>query len=322
MEGTKIVKNQSELDREVLAGDVDNTLCFVFTSTKRGDTNLDEMATYLDTPRKGSTTEDEWFYSEEVWTSMRQKAKVFQDFTKAQKNNNRIRFLIAVIPNEKYKGATIYHYKQGILVSEDFSGPDSDPEKITDRRDLILYACDLTLDPNTVQNYLVLSDGNKKVTSRSTWHQYPANPERFKYNQVLCREGLSGRHYWEVDLDNASSSIYILVAVAYKTMKTNGTVYESKFGNNTQSWAISQWNSSDVRSLTALHNAKDEWVSNPNGCSTLGVYLNWPAGTLSFYKVSSDTLTHLYTFHSTFTEPMYPGFWVYDTGNWASLRPL
>ncbi|XP_077952753.1 neoverrucotoxin subunit alpha-like [Gasterosteus aculeatus] len=119
MEGTKIVKNQFELDREVLAGDVDDALCFVFTSTKRGDTYLDVMATYLGTPAKGSTTEDPWFYSDEVLTSMRQKAKTFQDFSKAQINNNRIRFLIAVIPNDKYKGATVYHYKQGRLVSED-----------------------------------------------------------------------------------------------------------------------------------------------------------------------------------------------------------
>ncbi|KAL6097798.1 uncharacterized protein ACO6RY_13251 [Pungitius sinensis] len=133
MKGTKIVKNQSELDREVLAGAVDDAFCFVFTSTKRGDTYLDEMATYLDSPRMGSTTEDKWFYSDKVWTSMRKKAKAFQE---AQKDKNQIRFLIAVIPNEEYKGATVYHYKQGILVSEDSSEPDLHPKKITNRRDL------------------------------------------------------------------------------------------------------------------------------------------------------------------------------------------
>ncbi|XP_037311284.2 neoverrucotoxin subunit alpha-like [Pungitius pungitius] len=324
MEGTKIVKNQSELDREVLAADVDNTLCFVFTSTKRGDTYLDEMATYLDSPRLGSTTEDQWFYSDEVLTSMRRKAKAFQDFTKAQKNNNRIRFLIAVIPNEKYKGATVYHYKQGILVSEDFSEPDLHPEKITDRRDLILYACDLTLDPNTVQNYLVLSDGNKKVTSGSTWQKYPDNPERFNvHTQVFCQESLSGRHYWEVEWDNASVSKSIYAAVAYKTIKRKGDGYDSGFGNNSLSWAFGLSGKDGENVLHAWHNAKG-WNSPfpSGGCSTLGVFLDWPAGTLSFYNVSSNTLTHLYTFHTTFTEPLYPGLWVYHTGNYAYLRPL
>ncbi|XP_037312004.1 neoverrucotoxin subunit alpha-like [Pungitius pungitius] len=324
MEGTKIVKNQSELDREVLAADVDNTLCFVFTSTKRSDTYLDEMTTYLDTLRLGSTSEDEWFNSDEVLTFMRKKAKVFQDFCKAKTNNNRIRFLIAAIPNEKFKGATIYHYKQGILVSEDFSGSDLYPEKMTDRRDLMLYACDLTLDPNTANNYLVLSDGNKKVTSGSKWQKYPDNPERFdKYTQVLCGEGLSGRHYWEVEWDNASASRRIYVAVAYKTIKRKGNGYCCEFGNNKESWAFGQRATNVKHALRAWHNG---WVWGSyflcDGCSTLGVYLDWPAGHLSFYKVSSDTLTHLYTFNTTFTEPVYPGFWVYYKGNYAYLRPL
>ncbi|XP_040022826.2 neoverrucotoxin subunit alpha [Gasterosteus aculeatus] len=323
MEGTKIVKNQSELDREVLNGDVDDVLCFVFTSTKRGDTYLDEMATYLDTPMKGSTTEDEWFYSDEVWTSMRVKAKAFQDFSKAKKNNNRIRFLIAVIPNEAYKGATIYHYKQGILDRTDLSGLGPYPEIITDRRDLIRYACDLTLDPNTVQNDLVLSDGNKKVTY-GTGHQYPANPERFvNWLQVLCREGLSGRHYWEVETSNASHKKWVYLTVAYKTIGRNGSGSDVKFGGNALLWSFGQEGSNAEHVLRAWHNGK-VWQSPPpsGGCSTLGVYLDWPAGSLSFYKVFSNTLTHLYTFHTEFTEPVYPGFHVAYKGNYTYLRPL
>ncbi|XP_037311281.2 stonustoxin subunit beta-like [Pungitius pungitius] len=321
MEGTKIVKNQSELDREVLAGDVDNTLCFVFTSTKPGDTYLDEMATYLDFPRLGSTTEDEWFNSDEVLTSMRKKANAFKDLSKALKNN-RTRFLIAVIPNKESKGATIYHYKKGSLDSEDFSVPDLDPEKITDRRDVIFYACDLTLDPNTVNKYLVLSEGNKKVTSGSKRQPHSQHSERFKaHSQVLCKEGLSGRHYWEVEWDNASFRKRIYVAVAYKNIDRKGN--SSEFGNNTLSWAFGQGGTSILPLLRAWHNGK-VWESRlpSDGCSTLGVYLDWPAGTLSFYKVSSDTLTHLYTFHTRFNEPVYPGFWVHNEGNYAYLPPL
>ncbi|XP_037311280.2 stonustoxin subunit beta-like isoform X2 [Pungitius pungitius] len=308
MEGTKIVKNPSELDREVLAADVDNTLCFVFTSTKQGDSYLDEMAKYLNSCGMESTSEDEWFYSDEVLTSMRVKAKAFQDFTKAQKNNNRIRFLIAVIANEEYKGATIYHYKQGILVREDLSGLD---------------ACDLTLDPNTVHNNHVLSDGNKKVTSGSTCHQYPDNPERFDFwIQVLCREGLSGRHYWEVEWSNASNHKRVYLAVAYKTIKRKG-ISNRHFGDNTLSWAFGQEDPNEKHVIRAWHNGQ-VWESPfpSGGCSTLGVYLDWPAGTLSFYKVSSNTLTHLYTFHTRFTEPVYPGFWIDKDDNSAYLRPL
>uniref|UniRef100_A0AAQ4RZX5 B30.2/SPRY domain-containing protein n=1 Tax=Gasterosteus aculeatus aculeatus TaxID=481459 RepID=A0AAQ4RZX5_GASAC len=324
MEGTKIVKNQSELDREALAPDVDNTLCFIFTSTKPGDTYLDVMSKYLDSPIKGSTTEDEWFYSDEVLTSMKEKAKAFQDFTKALRNNNRTRFLITAIPNEEYKGATVYHYKKGILMSKNFSGPQLDPENITDKRDLIFYACDLTLDPNTVHNNLVLSDGNKKVTYGSKRQQHSTDTDRFKvHTQVLCQEGLSGRHYWEVEWDNVSFRKRIYVAVAYKTIDRTGRGKSSEFGNNTLSWAFGQGGISVKHVFRAWHNGK-VWESPfpSDGCSTLGVYLDCPAGTLSFYKVSSDTLTHLYTFRTRFNEALYPGFRIYNEGNYAYLPPL
>ncbi|KAF1373477.1 hypothetical protein PFLUV_G00239270 [Perca fluviatilis] len=138
MEGIKIVPNQAELDRQVLAAGVEDALCFVFTSVERGDTDLDVMAEYLDFPKLGSTNEDPWYYSAEVFTKMREKAKAFHHFAKAQKNNSRFRFVIAAIANKKHTGATIYHYKNGNLVTEDFSKPVLPPvENITDRRQLI-----------------------------------------------------------------------------------------------------------------------------------------------------------------------------------------
>ncbi|XP_075937699.1 stonustoxin subunit beta-like [Anarhichas minor] len=324
MKGTKIVRNQSELDREVLDGDVDHALCFVFTSMISGDTNLDVMATYLDSTKIKSTNEDQWFSSDEVFTTMREKAKAFHDLARARNNNKRFRFLITGTPNDKYKGATIYHYKEGILVSEDFSEPDLPPEQITDRRDVTWHACDLTLDPNTAQNYLILSHGNKKATSQSEWQSYPDHPERFlTYTQVLCKQGLSGRHYWEIEWDHDSTrkkSIY--AAVAYKRIDRKGDGSMSSFGENTVSWAFGQCHDGK-HTLKAFHNGKLMETDFPSGdFPTLGVYLDWPAGTLSFYKVSSDTLSHLYTFHTTFTEPVYPCFYMYNENNYVYLRPV
>ncbi|KAK9539667.1 hypothetical protein VZT92_002169 [Zoarces viviparus] len=324
MEGTKIVQTQSELDREVLDGDVDHALCFVFTSMMRGDTDLDVMATYLDSTEIKSTTEDQWFSSDAVFTTMREKAKAFRDLARARKNNKRFRFLIAVIPNEEHQGATIYHYKEGIVVSEDFSKPHLHSEQITDRRDLTWHACDLTLDPNTAQNDLILSDGNKRATSQSAWRSYPDHPERFDtHTQVLCKEGLSGCHYWELEWGSGSprkKSIY--AAVAYKRIDRKGGGLMSSFGQNTISWAFGQYDNV-IYTLGAYHEDKVKIISIfHDNISTLGVYLDWPAGTLSFYKVSSDTLRHLYTFHTTFTEPVYPGLYIHNTNNYVYLRPL
>ncbi|KTF93516.1 hypothetical protein cypCar_00050518, partial [Cyprinus carpio] len=81
------------------------------------------------------------------------------------------------------------------------------------------YFCDLTLDPNTANTQLILSEnGEVKYVEQS--QPYPDLPERFKdIPQVLCRESLTGRHYWEVEQTG-----WALIAVTYKTISKEGTV--------------------------------------------------------------------------------------------------
>ncbi|KAK1784258.1 hypothetical protein P4O66_003717, partial [Electrophorus voltai] len=60
------------------------------------------------------------------------------------------------------------------------------------------YVCDLTLEPNTAHTRLSLSEGNRKVTCVKQQQSYPDHAERFDHwEQVLCRESLTGRCYWE-----------------------------------------------------------------------------------------------------------------------------
>ncbi|XP_068438454.1 stonustoxin subunit alpha-like [Clinocottus analis] len=117
MKGTKIVRSKTELDREVLSGE--DVVCYVFTSTKKGDTFLDEMAAYLGVREEGSTVEDHWCCSDEVFTKMRALAERFYSYATAWGYRN-YRFLITAIPNEKYEGATVYHYQRGVLLKEDW----------------------------------------------------------------------------------------------------------------------------------------------------------------------------------------------------------
>ncbi|XP_071028975.1 NLR family CARD domain-containing protein 3-like [Oncorhynchus clarkii lewisi] len=173
------------------------------------------------------------------------------------------------------------------------------------------YVCDLTLDPNTVNRLLSLSEENRKVTRRREKHPYPDHPERFEdWYQVLCREGLTGRCYWEVERSGSGADI----GVTYKGISRRGEDDDSRIGYNDKSWSLF---CSDNR-YTARHN--NIHIDVPSSSShRVGVYLDWPAGTLSFYRVSSDTLTHLYTFTSTFTEPLYPGFRVWYDDSSVSL---
>ncbi|XP_053197840.1 stonustoxin subunit beta-like [Scomber japonicus] len=306
MEGTntKIVPNQSELDEEVLAPGVEDALCFVFTSLESADSCLKAMQNYSRSLELRSTDEEPWYYSNEVLTKMRKKAKAFHDLAKPLKDSSSVRFLATAIANEKHKGATIYHYNEGILVTDDFSKPPVPPvETIKDKSALMWYACDLSLDPETVNYNLILSDDNKKAT-RAAKQDYPDNPARFDvYPQVLCKEGLSGRHYWEVELTEDYNEDKG-VGVAYKQIGRKGKQHIN-LGMNAQSWCFGV---DAVKSqLFSGHNNK--WVSFPLasiGFKRVGVYLDWPGGTLSFYNTESNTLTHLYTFHTKCTESVYP----------------
>ncbi|MGH0137866.1 UNVERIFIED_CONTAM: hypothetical protein FKN15_067984 [Acipenser sinensis] len=167
-------------------------------------------------------------------------------------------------------------------------------------------SCQLTQDPNTAHRQLCLSEGNRKVT-RVWTQQFPDDqPERFDYYlQVLCREGLSGtRFYWEIEWSGEWASI----GVTYKGISRKGWDRSCGLGCNDKSWSLLCSGSS----YTALHNKNHTAITAPRS-PRIGVYLDFNAGTLSFYGVS-DTMTLLHRFQSTFTEPLYPGFrLVYDS---------
>ncbi|XP_039671009.1 tripartite motif-containing protein 16-like isoform X2 [Perca fluviatilis] len=77
------------------------------------------------------------------------------------------------------------------------SNPQSDPKT---RADILKYSLEITLDPNTVHPELLLSEGNRKVTVMEEQQSYSHHPDRFTdYWQVLSKESLTGRCYWEVE---------------------------------------------------------------------------------------------------------------------------
>ncbi|XP_062282181.1 stonustoxin subunit beta-like [Scomber scombrus] len=315
---TKIVPNQSELDEEVLARGVEDALCFVFTSLESADPCCDAMKNYLHSPELRCIGKDHWYFSNEVLTKMREKANAFHDLAKPLKNSSTVRFLATATANEKYKGATIYHYNEGILMTDNFSRPAVPPvETITDKTALMWYACDLSLNPKTASNYLILSDDNKKVT-RGAWQEYPGDQARFDYcSQVLCKQGLTGRCYWEVELSDGYDEDKG-IGVAYKQIPRKWGE-KSYFGSNDQSWGFCV----KKTDLFTRYNHNLEYPSfPPTGLKRVGVYLDWPAGTLSFYNVSSNKLSHMYTFNAQFTQPVYPGCYIYSNTGSLSFGPV
>uniref|UniRef100_A0AAQ4NXP7 B30.2/SPRY domain-containing protein n=2 Tax=Gasterosteus aculeatus TaxID=69293 RepID=A0AAQ4NXP7_GASAC len=179
------------------------------------------------------------------------------------------------------------------------------------------YSCELTIDTNTVNTHLKLSDNNRKVTRVMEDQSYPDHPDRFDYcPQLLCRTGLTGRCYWEVEWRGR-----VDVSVSYRGIRRKGDRDDCWFGYNDQSWILI---CSD-EGYHVCHNTTGTPITSSSSSSSgrVAVYVDCPAGSLSFYRVSSDTLIHLHTFSTTFTEPLYPGFWFWPgSGSSVSLCPL
>ncbi|XP_072240164.1 NACHT, LRR and PYD domains-containing protein 3-like [Leuresthes tenuis] len=171
------------------------------------------------------------------------------------------------------------------------------------------YACDLTFDRDSVNNYLVLSECSREVSHSTEEQPYPAHPDRFdQSHQVLCREALTARCYWEVEWTGL-----VRIAVAYKSLKRKG--WDSEIGSSDDSWGFDNFSSDgycfqhgNLRTFVPVPFIDVKaFLSRPK---RVGLFVDWQAGVLCFYSLAADRKTLIYAVRSTFTEPLYPAFLV------------
>ncbi|XP_060760204.1 E3 ubiquitin/ISG15 ligase TRIM25-like [Neoarius graeffei] len=186
----------------------------------------------------------------------------------------------------------------------------SEPEPQS-REEFLKYFCYLTLDPNTAHRHLILSKKNRAVRCGEREQRYSDHPERFDYCwQVLCKESVCGRCYWEVEWSRA---VGVSISVSYKDISRKERGNMCLFGSSNQSWRLQCFSPS---SLSFWHNNIETDLRGPLP-SRIGVYVDHSAGTLSFYSVS-DMMKLLHRVHTTFTQPLYAGFGV----SWRSTVRL
>ncbi|KAM9322998.1 LOW QUALITY PROTEIN: tripartite motif-containing protein 16-like [Pholidichthys leucotaenia] len=161
------------------------------------------------------------------------------------------------------------------------------------RAEFLKYSQEITLDPNTVNEFLLLSEENRKVTIASQPQSYPPYPERFTdYSQALSKESLSECCYWEVEW----SGHRLDIAVTCKNISKGGE--ESLFGYNDKSWALE----CEQNSFTFMHNRIQTSISAPRSSRT-GVFLDHSTGLLSFYSIF-ETMTLLHRVDSLVADPL------------------
>ncbi|XP_062270986.1 tripartite motif-containing protein 16-like, partial [Scomber scombrus] len=215
--------------------------------------------------------------------------RYFEDVTAAV---SELRDKLQDILREEWTNISLTGTEVDVLLSE--------PEPKT-RAEFLKYSREITLDPNTVNTKLLLSEGNRKVEWTKQQQSYSSHTDRFTVIQVLSRESLTGRCYWEVEWRGGG----VDVAVAYKNIRR--TRSESGFGHNDKSWSLRCFNNG----YKFRFNNIETLVSGPYS-SRVGVYLDHSAGILSFYRVS-DTMTLLHRVQTTFTQPLYAGLYVYES---------
>ncbi|XP_031584845.1 E3 ubiquitin/ISG15 ligase TRIM25-like [Oreochromis aureus] len=213
--------------------------------------------------------------------------RYFEDVTAAV---SEVRDKLQDILREEWTNISLTVTEVDVLLSQ--PGPKT-------RAEFLKYSCEISLDPNTANTYLLLSEENRKATVMKQQQSYFDHPDRFTgWSQVLSGESLAGRCYWEVE---SGENVY--VAVAYNTISRAGWDNECAFGRNDKSWALNCYKNS----YTFWYNNIQTPVSGPRS-SRVGVYLDHSAGILSFYSIS-ETMTLLHRVQTVFTQPLYAGLW-------------
>ncbi|TTC44349.1 E3 ubiquitin/ISG15 ligase TRIM25 [Bagarius yarrelli] len=173
------------------------------------------------------------------------------------------------------------------------------------RADFLHFCCDVTLDPNTANSYLYLSEGNRKVSTCYDSKKHPEHPDRLGgWAQVLARDAVSTRCYWEVEW---SGNRGIGIGVSYKGINRHTGNADRKLDCNSKSWSLNLYDGH----CTFQHNKTKLEIPSPIS-ARIGVYVDHQAGILAFYCISPrrDTMNLLHRIHTTFSQPLYPGFWL------------
>ncbi|XP_049337941.1 E3 ubiquitin-protein ligase TRIM39-like [Astyanax mexicanus] len=161
------------------------------------------------------------------------------------------------------------------------------------------YAVDVTLNPDTANPNLILSDDGKQVKHGDKQQKLPDNPERFsRATCVLGKEGFSsGRFYYEVQV---SGKTWWTLGVTRETSNRKGDIRASPEDGN---WTVCLWKETEYVALES----PPVLLSLKQAPQKVGVFVDYEEGLVSFYDV--EVRSHIYSFTGqSFTEKLYPFF--------------
>nr|XP_032659860.1 butyrophilin subfamily 1 member A1-like [Chelonoidis abingdonii] len=173
------------------------------------------------------------------------------------------------------------------------------------------YAVDVTLDPDTANPELVLSEDGKRVRDGDKRQDLPDKPERFDfYPCVLGAEGFAGgRRYWEVEVGDKTRWD---LGVCRESVSRKGCVSLTPEDGY---WVLELWDG--VYQALTSSSTPLPMSARP---SRVGIFLDYEAGEVSFYNVTDRS--HLFTFTGTFSGTLRPYFCPHLNAGGANVAPL
>ncbi|KAM9500839.1 butyrophilin subfamily 1 member A1-like [Clarias gariepinus] len=160
-------------------------------------------------------------------------------------------------------------------------------------------AVDVTLDPDTANSLLILSDDGKEVKEGDEEQNLPDTPQRFKYERcVLGKQSFSsGKFYYEVQV--SGKTWWILGVVRENINRKEEITWRPQNGF----WTVILSDENEYKALAG----PSVPLTLGEKVEKVGVFVDYEEGLVSFYDVNSRS--HIYSFTGqTFTEKLYPYF--------------
>ncbi|KAM9530739.1 E3 ubiquitin-protein ligase TRIM21-like [Salvelinus alpinus] len=175
------------------------------------------------------------------------------------------------------------------------------------------YAVDVTLDPDTANPWLILSEDGKQVKHGDTPQNLLDNPKKFDCHPfVLGKDGFaSGRFYYEVIVKGKTRWT---LGVARESIDRKGIII---LRTEDGLWTVSR----NYENLYKAGTSPPVLLSLREKPQKVGVFVDYEEGLVSFYDVEAKS--HIYSFHScTFTEKLFPFFGPSDNDDGQNSAPL
>ncbi|NXO24002.1 A33 protein, partial [Cisticola juncidis] len=159
---------------------------------------------------------------------------------------------------------------------------------------------ELSLDPDTANPYLALSEDKRSVRLRGAPQDLPAHPKRFDCSFcVLAREGFTcGRHYWEVQVGDGDS--WVLGAARESVPRKEKIQFAPEEGI----WAVGLTWKGKNRAQYLAFTSPETPLALSERPRRVGVYLDYEGGWVAFYN--AENMSPIFTFTAAFSQRVFP----------------